>query len=703
VLAEPGPARRFPPVVDAPRRARAALRHDLLAAGLDGRGDLADTALLLASELFDNAVLHAGTDFELAVRADRNEVTVEVSDHGTSPLEHHLAQPRPRYGRAAAHGRGLMMVQNLATTWGTRHDADGTNTVWFTVHRDGPPSAPTGGSATPLADEDPDEGRPSWPEPSRLRQLLHIPSSLGEGLDTEAVLAELARRLREVLDVAGASVEVDYGDGAGARTLTRDGVELGATPGAHVLDLPLPLAAPLRGRLRLTVGQGRAGSAEMAGITEVGQLAAHRIALATESNWLRGADRHRRAWMTYLADTSQLLGQSLDVERTVNIIPQVVVPRLGQWCAVYLTHPDRALELAGLTHADEERLPELRAALRRAPPEIAAALRVQPGQVSPHPGPAWITSPAEGIAVALTAAERRVGVLVVGRPVHRAHTVEDIALITDVARRATLAIDNAQRTAEHVATSQALQRALLPRRLPAVGAAEFAAQYLPASTGSDVGGDFYDVNKLGPDRWLAVIGDVCGKGARAAARAGQVRDALRVLARQHHSLPEVLALLNDLMMEADDPSQFCTLAALDIQPDNGRDLTGGPAGLVADLVLAGHPKPVLIRADGTAELIGDHGTALGLVEQLQLSRTRHHLAPGDTLLTYTDGVTEQRGSAGSYGTAGLLAAAGGHWAPSPSELIATVRVSIEAFPHNRLRDDIALLAVRATQSRTIEP
>jgi serine phosphatase RsbU (regulator of sigma subunit)/anti-sigma regulatory factor (Ser/Thr protein kinase) len=691
VLAEPGPGKRFPPVADAPRRARAALRQALVAGGLGGRDGLADTAVLLASELFDNAVLHAGTDFELAVRADWNEVTVEVSDHGRSPLEDHLAQPRPRYGRAATHGRGLMMVQNLATTWGTRHDADGTNTVWFTVHRDGPPSAPTGGPGIPLVDE----GGPSWPEPSRVRRLLHIPSSLAERLDTEVVLAELARRLREVLGVDGVTVEVDYGDGAGARTLTREGVEPAATPGDRVLNLRLPLTAPLRGWLRLAIGPDQIGRAEIA---ELGQLAGYRIALAAESNWLRGADSHRRAWMTYLADTSQLLGQSLDVERTVTIIPQVVVPRLGQWCGVYLARPDGGLELAALTHAEEERLHELRVALHRAPPEIAAALRAQPGPVGPQLGPAWITSPTEGIAIALTAIERRVGVLVVGRPRHGAHSVEDIALITDVARRAALAVDNAQRTGEHIATSQALQRALLPRQLPAIGAAEFAAQYLPASTGSDVGGDFYDVNNRGPDRWLAVIGDVCGKGARAAARAGQVRDVLRVLARQLHPLPDMLALLNDLMMEADDPSQFCTLAALDIQPGGGLDALDEPAGLVVDLVLAGHPKPILIRADGTAELIGDHGSALGLVEQIQLSCTRHYLAPGDTLLTYTDGVIEQRGPAGCYGTARLLAAAGGHWATSPSELIETVRASIEAFPHNRLPDDIALLAVRATQS-----
>ncbi len=90
---------------------------------------------------------------------------------------------------------------------------------------------------------------------------------------------------------------------------------------------------------------------------------------------------------------------------------------------------------------------------------------------------------------------------------------------------------------------------------------DFAAEYLPASSGSDVGGDFYDVLTVDPSHWLVSIGDVCGKGARAAARTGLVRDVLRVLVRDDRSLPRAVELLNEVMMEAGDPLQFCTLAA----------------------------------------------------------------------------------------------------------------------------------------------
>jgi phosphoserine phosphatase RsbU/P len=684
---------RFPPAPDAPHRARSALIQELAAAGLSAEDDLADVVLLLTSELCENAVLHAGTEFEVELDATRDAVTVGVTDRGAGPLEQHLAQPRQRYGRAASHGRGLMMVQQLATTWGTRHHADGTHTIWFTVHRGGPSPAaePVAGVAGPEPVPAPVAAAPdpaaAWPEAAMVRRLLHVTGSLAERLDADTVVAELTRRLREVLDAEGVLVEVDHGDGNGVQPLARDGTDPREVPAPRLVKVRLPLTAPLRGTLRIAVRPGGARG------TDVAQLAAQRIALAVESGWLRGADRRRRAWMTYLADTSELLGQSLDVQLTVTVVPQVVVPRLGHWCAVHLLDPVRGLTLDALTHSDEDRLSELRAALDpTATGGLPRALRAQLlGVAGQGQAPAWLNWPTDGIAVPLTAAGRVVGVLSVGRPADRTHSPEDVALVTDIARRSALAIDNAQRTERHIAVSQALQRALLPRELPTEDGVEFAAEYLPASTGDDVGGDFYDVLALRPGSWFAAIGDVCGKGPRAAARTGQVRDVLRVLVRDGRSLPRALELLNDTMMEARDPGQFCTLAAAHLQrPEPGR-----PPGLGLALVLAGHVRPVLIRADGTAELLGEHGTALGLVPRVRLTCTRHHLAPGDTLLAYTDGVTERRGTGGLYGTERLLAAASAAAGESPAQLVAAVRRSVETYSVDERRDDIALLAVRA--------
>jgi serine phosphatase RsbU (regulator of sigma subunit) len=282
-------------------------------------------------------------------------------------------------------------------------------------------------------------------------------------------------------------------------------------------------------------------------------------------------------------------------------------------------------------------------------------------------------------------------VLLVGRPAGRPHTPEDLLLIDDIARRAALAVHNARTVGEHVRVSQTLQAALLPRALPQVPQIDFAAEYLPASTGADVGGDFYDVVAVGPERWLVTIGDVCGKGARAAARTGLVRDVLRALVREGRPLVRAIEMLNDVMVEADDPQQFCTLAAVMLS----RERHDGRPAVTMELVLAGHAQPVVVRADGTAELIGRFGTALGLFEAVDLHCTTHLLAPGETLLLYTDGITECRRGPEQFDENRLLEAAAAASGTSAARLVATVREAVQRFARDRCSDDIALLAVRA--------
>lgn len=126
-----------------------------------------------------------------------------------------------------------------------------------------------------------------------------------------------------------------------------------------------------------------------------------------------------------------------------------------------------------------------------------------------------------------------------------------------------------------------------------------------------------------------------------------------------------------------------------------RPRPGGPTGLLVELVLAGHLQPVVVRADGSAELIGRFGTALGLVERVTVKCTRHRLAPGDTLLVYTDGVTERRRGQEQFGSDRLLQAAAAAASRPPAALVAAVRVAVERFSTDVRDDDIALLAVRA--------
>ncbi|HEX8518838.1 MAG TPA: SpoIIE family protein phosphatase [Pseudonocardia sp.] len=740
---------RLPPDARSPGRARRMLLSALSDADLD---DAADVVVLLASELCENAVLHAGTEFEVDLRIEADEVVVTVSDHGAGPLEQHLAQQRRRYGRAATHGRGLLLLSRLATAWGTRHERDGTHRTWFSVSTTGAPGdaddalaaldGPDAHAAPAAADPpprplaarghptDPAGEPPADPPSERVHRLLHLPTELAGRLDADALVAELVRRLREVLDAETVLVEVDEGDGAGPRTVALAGVATSTAgpegpdaPAADPADAPgalivaLPTTAPLRGRLAVVPGPGAPAAADAADLAD---LVAHRVAMAVESAWLREVDQRRRAWLAYLADTSELLGQSLDVELTVAVVPQVVVPRLGAWCAVHVrgssgTDAGR-LRLGALTHADEERLPELRAALEpgRAGRGLDGAPDLRAGLdalLDGAPGPVRFTVPTDGVAVPLTAHGTTLGTLSVGRPPDRPHGPEDVTLIADVARRAALAVHNAQVTDAHVRVSQALQRALLPRALPAVPGLDLAAQYLPASTGSDVGGDFYDVyavddtaassaasgatGERGTTAWLVAVGDVCGTGAAAAARTGMLRDVLRVLLREGRPLVRAVELLNEVMLESSDPLQFATLAAALVRvPADGAPSADGVV-VELQLVLAGHLQPVLVHPDGRAEQVGVHGTAVGLVGQLDLTCTTHTLAAGDALLFYTDGVTERRRGDEQFGAERLVRAAAAAAGRPAARLVGAVRSALDRFTADPHDDDVALLALRA--------
>lgn len=675
---------QLPPSPRAPSAARVVLRALLAETGLQS---LSDVALLLTTELCSNAVRYAGTDMEIELTVEGSRLTVGVTDRGPVPLEL-VRKPAPDEG--ASGGHGLRVVATLASTWGTRHDATGRHRVWFSL--DAEPDAEVAPQLPERAGTPaqlPAPGSAGWPSAQACRWLLHMPSLVAQRLDVPSLVTELLRRLCEVIGADAASVWLDYGDGKGEHLLAQHKAAPGASgprldppadvAGPNVLDLRLALDAPLHGRLRL----------RRAGLTavdeELADLSAHRIALAIESDWLRGVDRRRRSWMTYLAETSELLAQSLDVHFTAALVPQIVVPRLGGWCAVHLIDEHGKITRGTWGHADESALAPLRSWLDGE----HGALRDRIEEALRGTRPVTFTAPVEGVSVPLIARTATLGTLTVGRPDTHSHTPEDVALICDVARRASLAIANAQLNAAHVAVSQAFQRALLPRALPVSEQVEFAAAYLPASAGTDVGGDFYDVLALPDDRWLVAVGDVCGKGAPAAARTGRVRDVLRVLVRDGCRLERGIRLLNDVIGESAGEQQFCTLAGALVTARGTRQ------GLHVELVLAGHDQPLLVRADGSIKFLGEFGTAVGLLDEMRLCTTRHALRPGDAMVIYTDGVTERRHGTEFFGRARLAElAARLHGAPAAA-MAAALRNAAKDFSPDPPKDDIALLVVKA--------
>ncbi|CAA9502775.1 MAG: Serine phosphatase RsbU, regulator of sigma subunit [uncultured Solirubrobacteraceae bacterium] len=249
--------------------------------------------------------------------------------------------------------------------------------------------------------------------------------------------------------------------------------------------------------------------------------------------------------------------------------------------------------------------------------------------------------------------------------------------------------ERAERATRDVA--EVLQRSLLPPRLPTIPGLELGAAYRAGTAGWQVGGDFYDVFKLGKGRWAIAIGDVCGKGPRAAALTAMVRYAIRNAAVREARPSDVLAALNAELL-ADEQGELVT--AIYATMDIGDDET------CVRMAVGGHPLPLLARADGPVTAVGRSGALLGAVESAQSYDVEFRLSPRDMLLLYTDGVTEAPVTGGRFGESRLselVASVAGVAKRHPQHVVDHID---EAVGSARLEagDDVALLAVRLVET-----
>jgi GAF domain-containing protein/anti-sigma regulatory factor (Ser/Thr protein kinase) len=236
------------------------------------------------------------------------------------------------------------------------------------------------------------------------------------------------------------------------------------------------------------------------------------------------------------------------------------------------------------------------------------------------------------LGVPLIVERRLTGVLHVGTLTPRDFTDSDSELLQAVADRAALAIEH-DRLFEEYRVAQVLQRSLLPTDLPQPSGLSFSARYLPAAARRLVGGDWYDVIELPDGRVGVAIGDVVGHGLEAATLMGSLRSALQAFAVQGLSPAEVAPLLARFAATAGRRSMATYLYGV---IDAGRTCF--------TFVNGSHPAPLLVRPDGTAELVmGALVPPLGASVMPLGEETRVHLEPGTTLVLYTDGLVERRG------------------------------------------------------------
>lgn len=245
-----------------------------------------------------------------------------------------------------------------------------------------------------------------------------------------------------------------------------------------------------------------------------------------------------------------------------------------------------------------------------------------------------------------------------------------------------------ERRAEAERLARALQRTLLPPALPDVPGLQVAAAYHTASA-DEVGGDFYDLFPLDDGRWAFFLGDVCGKGADAAALTSLTRYTLRAAAIYDPDPCAALANLDAVLKgeyQGSDP-RYCTavFGVLQPMPDGSHSVT---------LAGGGHPSALALRADGTVQAISTAGGQLiGMLPSPQFVQTTARLFPGECLLLYTDGLTEARTSDGRMldedGLTRHLAAT----APRTADQLLHSVEALLACLGEGVTDDTALLAL----------
>jgi len=307
-----------------------------------------------------------------------------------------------------------------------------------------------------------------------------------------------------------------------------------------------------------------------------------------------------------------------------------------------------------------------------------------PGGASPAAGEA--SGPGETItsvmAVPLVTSDELLGLVVLGATSEDRFDAGDLELLSLAADRMAIAIDHVQRFAHGRQLVETLQRSLLPDRLPHHPRLELAARYLPSGLAPQIGGDWYDALELDRDRTAVMIGDVVGHGVRAATTMSELRNALRAFAVEGHSPGEALHQLDRVVHATFGPGMIATVLFLIIDASKG----------VVSLSRAGHPPPALRTAAGEIRFLETGNTLpLGIDDRVPAEEAEYRVAPGDTLLLFTDGLVERRRESINTGLDRLRDA----FTNAPADVEGLCDFVLErTVSEQTSHDDVAVLAVR---------
>jgi PAS domain S-box-containing protein len=580
---------------------------------------------------------------------------------------------------------------------------------------------------------------------ARLALLADASIRLAASLEYEATLPEVAEL---AVNVLGDCCVIDvFGDGGDRRwrrvaaahvdPSARDRL-LSVPPSAWAavdatgdtstladLDLRSALVVPLEARGRtlgmLALGRRAAGPFSEAD-RSLGTGLGTRVAQAVDNALLYRAERraHREAEtaalrLRFLLDVSTTLTSPLDLDHRLEVLATQTAAAIADVCLVDLVERDGSIRRVAAATADPDLRPAANALRELMHPDpqsrhpSAAAIRSRRTQLcadvteerlraittgQDHLDVARGIEPLSYVAVPLPGMSRVLGAitLITTARSGRRYGPADLALVEDMAARVAMGLETASMHEEMRRVAQTLQASLLPAVPPRIPGLEVGTRYVAAGEGTVVGGDFFDVFAVGPDSWAVVVGDVCGQGVEAATVTGLARHTVRSAALEHESPAVVLSHLNDVLLrvgadaatEAD--PRFCTVCLGRIR------LTS--QGAAVTLAVGGHPLPYVVEVGGAARQIGRPGSLIGLVESATTFDEDHEIGPGQSLVLYTDGITERHDGGRFFGDEGVeqaLAAAAGLTA---DQIAGRLEEAARRFGHDKPSDDMAVVVVR---------
>ncbi|MFF0162233.1 SpoIIE family protein phosphatase [Streptomyces sp. NPDC005263] len=412
----------------------------------------------------------------------------------------------------------------------------------------------------------------------------------------------------------------------------------------------------------------------------------------------RSSEWAERAGQSFLAEAGELLAGQLDEDMVAALAGQLLVPRLADWSGVWLTTDSAEMRLSHVWHTDEREIRALRHVLEQDRPPAGLSTT---GVSWPWPASQGAGNTAgSALAFPLVAGGMYHGTLLIGQVGLPQLTDAVVRLAEDVARRMAQAVVTARHYTRQASISRTLQRRQLPTSLATIPGVDTAIVYEPWGEGQTVGGDFYDLFPIKDRRWCFLLGDVSGHDVEAMSVTGLVRHLVRVLAREGHGVESLLNRLNHAMAEEvaeamalrgeREGSRFLSLLYGELEPDS---VAGGARCTMA---CAGHPPPLRLAADGAVTPAADSQMLLGIEEQAEFHANSLTLAPGESLLCVTDGVTERRRGTRQLddddGLAEVLRGCAGLGAKAVAEC---VRRAVHDFSSEPIEDDLAVLVLEA--------